>query len=160
MLLLLLLPLLLLLKLLLLKKRRKKKKKRKKMLICLEVVSSVMMMMTGKLSAEGHVEIVCLKKQMYLKRVNTAVISSGFPPSYLYPCCKASCSKGVVVFPQLYFNVTPTMAFTISCKFSTSLFSEFCGNPSFQNVLNRDIKSRGHMLSKKPSVATRHKSPA
>ena len=86
-------------------------------------------------------------------------MSSGLPPSYLYPCCKASCSKGVVVLPQLYLSVTPTIAFTISCKCSSSVFSDCEGKPSFQNVLSKVIRSRGQTLSNRPSDATRHKSP-
>ena len=87
------------------------------------------------------------------------MISSGFPPSYLNPHSVASCSKGDWLLLQLHFSVTPTIAFTISCKFSCCVFSLSEGNPSFQNVFNRVVKSLGHRLSKRPSEATRHRSP-
>ena len=86
-------------------------------------------------------------------------MSSGFPPSYLNPHSVASCSKGDWLLLQLHFNVTPTIAFTISCRFSCFVLSVSEGNPSFQNVFKRVIRSLGQRLSNSPSEATRHKSP-
>lgn len=75
-------------------------------------------------------------------------MSSGFPPSYLNPHSVASCSKGDWLLLQLHFNVTPTIAFTISCRFSCFVLSVSEGNPSFQNVFKRVIRSLGQRIIK------------
>ena len=101
-----------------------------------------------------------LQETAHWKSVKTAVMSSGLPPWYLFPFWRASFSKGVVVLPQLYFRVTPTMAFTMSWSNCGRGFSPSVGMPSFQNVLTRPVRSFGHRLSNRPSDATRHRSPA